>query len=391
MTKNVAWIDNIYALTVCFADDVSIRHNDALPYIYWKSANKRFLARIDKFLNDRTVQVIYEEELPLGEQLFLQWDDLTIPVYPRNIVRTKWFEEHYTAPDEELGALCSIDATTFTIWAPLATTVNIILNNAQYSMKKKTKGIWTLFVNGNWHGASYQYELMINGQVVRVNDPYAKAMTANSLFGVVVNLSKTYQMRVNKPVIKHLQDSIIYELHIRDATKHENSGVTNKGTFLGLTEKDTLTTNGYTTALSYIKELGVTHVELLPINDFARVDELQPDCQYNWGYDPLYFQVPEGSYSTFPNAPIVRINECKQMIDSLHQEHISVIIDVVFNHVYIQKSIDETDFEKIVPGYYFRYHSDGQLSNGTGVGNDIASERIMVQKFILDTIDYWLR
>ncbi|MCD8511355.1 MAG: type I pullulanase [Bacillus sp. (in: Bacteria)] len=252
------------------------------------------------------------------------------------------------------------------------------------------KGIWSLYVEGDWHGAEYEYEITVNGEKHIVNDPYTKALLPNSSKGVVVNSTALDHLDNSgkKPIIKNLQDSIIYELHVRDATVSNDSGVVQKGKFLGLTESGTVTSTGYSTGLSYLEELGVTHIQLLPINDFARVDELNPGQDYNWGYDPLYYQVPEGSYSCYPEDPLSRIDECKKMIEALHQEGLGVIIDVVYNHVYIW---EESSFEKIVPGYYFRYFEDGSMSNGTGVGNDIATERKMVRKFILDTIDYWLK
>ena len=236
----------------------------------------------------------------------------------------------------------------------------------------------------------YQYEVTVNGHTTRVNDPYSKALLVNSEKSVIVDLAKTNPDSFHKntrPKQQHLQDAIIYELHVRDATIQEAGGFQNKGKFLGLTETNTATENGYSTGISYIKELGCTHVQILPINDFARVNELQSEKDYNWGYDPLYFQVPEGSYATAPENPISRIKECKEMIQSFHQVGLSVILDVVYNHVFV---MEESAFEKIVPGYYFRYHNDGNLSNGTGVGNDFATERKMAQKFILDTIDFWL-
>ncbi|MBS4208614.1 type I pullulanase [Bacillus sp. FJAT-50079] len=387
MNTNIAWHDDVHLLTVK-TDNISLSlHSNESIIVYWEDKNKSFQAKIENLIDDHTCTMSVFDELPIGENLFLIWNERRMPIYPRGIVRTSWFDDQYFAHDAILGATCTKKSTKFSIWAPTATEIKLYLNSKNFLLKKQTHGVWEVVLYGDWHGFAYDYEITVNGKKERVNDPYAKAMLANSEKSVVVDFSRTEQMQQKRPMVQHLQDAIIYELHVRDATIHPQSGVINKGTFLGLTEKETKTEQGFSTALAYVKELGCTHVQLLPINDFARVNELLPMESYNWGYDPLYFQVPEGSYSLSPNDPIARINECKKMIDSFHQEGLSVILDVVYNHVFIMK---ESPFEKLVPGYYFRYHDDGTVSNGTGVGNDIATERKMVRKFILDTINFWL-
>ncbi|AXI11069.1 type I pullulanase [Oceanobacillus sp. 143] len=361
------------------------------PIIYWENKEKYFQTYIENQRDDTTIIIQFYEDLPIGETLILQWGEQHIPIFAGAIVRTKWFDNNYSAVDAILGAHCKESATTFAVWAPTAIHVKVRLDEQCYELQRQNRGVWNATVSGNWHGATYEYEVNINGKTILVNDPYAKAMLPNSEKGIVVDFSKLKQVDENnqfRPKPTSLQDAIIYELHVRDATIHPDSNVINNGKFLGLAEIGTTTKNGYSTALSYIKELGCTHVQLLPINDYARVDELNPTQNYNWGYDPLYFQVPEGSYSVVPENPFARINECKEMIGAFHREGISVILDVVLNHVYI---MEESPFEKLVPGYYFRYHENGHLSNGTGVGNDIASERGMARAFILDTIDFWLK
>lgn len=387
MQTQVAWIDDIHRLTVQ-TKHIAALASQGNPAILWKEKNQLFGTKVDRIIDDSTAILKLTNELPMGETLILKWADQDIPIYPRRIVRTEWFDSRYSALDSNLGADCNPNRTVFTIWAPTAASVILFLNHQTYALKRKNHGLWTLTVSGDWHGTPYCYGITVNGRTNFVNDPYAKAMLANSKKGVVIDFSRTKQLPSSNEHATDLQDAIIYELHVRDATVHEASGVREKGKFLGLTEKNTTTPNGASTALSYIKELGCTHVQFLPVNDFARVDELYPEKGYNWGYDPLYYQVPEGSYSTKPDDPLSRINELKQMIHAFHQEGLSVILDVVYNHVY---QLEKSDFERIVPGYYFRYHPDGSVSNGTGVGNDIASERRMVRKFILDTVDFWLR
>lgn len=390
METHVAWIDDVHVLTVIVNDISILLHTEEPPVIYWAAKEKYFLTKVEKVNADSTVSIILLEELPIGESLVLLWGTAKVPIYPRAIVRTDWFDQHYSDLNTKLGTDYEESATTFSIWAPTATSIKLHLDNRYFLLNRQKSGLWKIKIDGDWHGFAYDYKIIVNGRTMRLNDPYAKAMLANSEKSVIIDPAKTDLPNFNKqnrPKLQNLQDAIIYELHVRDATNQEESGVVDRGKFLGLTETATTTKNGFSTALTYMKELGCTHVQLLPINDFARVDETSPNDDYNWGYDPLYFQVPEGSYSVTPNDPIARINECKKMIQAFHQEEIAVILDVVYNHVFI---MEESPFEKLVPGYYFRYHSDGSLSNGTGVGNDFATERAMARKFILDTIDFWL-
>lgn len=391
LKKTLAWIDDVLTLTVIGENIASLLEKSHSTTVYWEAQDQHFPTEIEKIINHFTVQLKLNEALPMGEILVLHCDDRKIAVYPGAIVRTAWFEEHYTDANARLGATYEQSATSFAVWAPTATSVELGLNNEDFKMLRSPKGVWQLTMNGDWHGFTYDYKVHINGKTIHVNDPYAKALLANSEKSVVIDLARTNPPHFEaqkRPQVKNLQDAIIYELHVRDATSHRNSGVVNKGKFTGLTEIATTNSDGLSTALSYIKELGCTHVQLLPINVFARVDELKPQNHYNWGYDPLYFQVPEGSYASCPKEITRRIKECKQMIQAFHQQDLSVILDVVYNHVFIR---EESPFEKLVPGYYFRYHPDGTISNGTGVGNDLATEREMVRKFIVDSLDFWLR
>ncbi len=298
-------------------------------------------------------------------------------------------DQTYDASDEQLGYIYSREKTTFSVWAPTATQMELVLQSDRISMARKSNGVWHTTVTGDFKNALYHFVATVHGENKRVNDPYAKGMTANSMQSVVLDLEssnpKGFRTMDYPKICK--QDAVIYELHVRDATSSAESGTQHKGLFLGLTERNTECQEGFSSGLSYIKQLGCTHVQLLPVQDFARVNELKPQESYNWGYDPLFYFVPEGSYATDANDPLLRVYECKKMIQAIHQEGMSVILDVVFNHVFCY---EESAFEKLVPGYYFRYREDGSLSNGTGTGNDLATERKMVRKLILDAIDYWL-
>ncbi|MFA9456818.1 type I pullulanase [Halalkalibacter sp. AB-rgal2] len=388
MSSTIAWLDDVHDLRLTSEGLEELSFNTPLLI---KGKKQNFSVQFVGIEGEYTAKFHVEEPLPLGEELSLYIEGKRFRIYPRKIIRTDWFEQNYTNINIDLGAICTKDETKFRLWAPTATSVKLYINNNMMSLKKYENGIWQEEIQGDMHGMPYEYELVVNGEVVRAIDPYTKALLANSEKGVVVDLKRlkgSTKVERNCHEIAVLNDAIIYEIHVRDATISEKSGVREKGKFIGLTETKTTTPNGFSTGISYIKDLGITHVQLLPINDFARVNELEPEESYNWGYDPLFFQVPEGSYSTDVQNPITRLEECKEMISSFHKEGLGVIVDVVFNHVYIR---EESSFEKIVPGYYFRYDDNGEVSNGTGVGNDFATERIMARKFILDSIEYWLQ
>ncbi|WP_209123916.1 type I pullulanase [Alkalihalobacillus sp. BA299] len=321
-----------------------------------------------------------------GERSFVEVGD---------VVRTKAFDDMFYYDGDDLGVAYSKTGTTFKVWAPTATEVRLVIfddwqeeKGIEIPMVRKERGVWKLTLPGEQDGLFYLYKVRVNGTWNEAVDPYAKALSVNGLKGMVIDLSKTNPTRWPRKLPFHERNqTIIYEAHIRDFTIGNTSGIEKKGKYLGWIEDNTTGINGTATGLNYLKQLGVTHIELLPINDFGSIDEKKVDS-YNWGYDPTHYFVPEGSYSTNPEDPYVRIREVKELISTLHKHELRVILDVVYNHVYIWET---SDFEKIVPGYYFRYDQNGQISNGTGVGNDIASERRMVQKFILDCVSYWVK
>jgi pullulanase len=309
------------------------------------------------------------------------------------VIRTDLFDEKFYYDGDDLGVICESSQTRFKLWAPTATQVKLKLRppNGSFSeivkMKREDKGIWSAVKNQDLEGYQYTFLVLVNQEWREAVDPYTRAVTANGELGVIVKLEKLNKVKHVLPPLENPVDAIIYETHIRDFTIHPNSGAKNKGLYLGAGEINTKGKDGAVTGLSYLKDLGITHIEFLPLHDFAGVDELEPKRNYNWGYNPVHFNVPEGSYSTDPSNPYSRIIELKQLIHNIHKMGLRVIMDVVYNHVYIWEN---SSFEKIVPGYYFRHNEFGLPSNGTGVGNDIASERKMVRKFILDSVRFWL-
>jgi pullulanase len=309
------------------------------------------------------------------------------------VIRTNEFDERFVYRGNDLGVIYKKDQTICKVWAPTATFVKLRLYHkdktelCKYDMVRCERGTWSISLNGDFEGYYYTYLACVNLVWREVVDPYAIAVSINGEFGVIIDKEKTAIPNVNLPLFENKTDAIIYEAHIRDFSIHEDSGMVNKGKYNAWLEENTKNKNGDSTGISYLSELGVTHVELLPVNDFEEVDEFRPLASYNWGYNPLHFFAPEGSYSMVPTDPYRRIIELKSVIQSLHQQNLRVIIDVVYNHVY---SKEESSFEKLLPGYYFRYDENGIASNGTGVGNDLASERLMVRKFIVDCVRYWM-
>lgn len=308
----------------------------------------------------------------------------------------KFDYEVYTGND--LGAVYSPKMTRFKVWAPEAESVKLNLYKQgegdnlidQHIMKKSANGTYVFEKQGDCNGIYYTYTVVNHGEVQEAVDPYTKAAGVNGQRGMVINLAKTNPQGFEMDGYRnpeHITDAIIYEGSVRDFTMDESSGVFHNGKFLGLTEANTTNHFGEATALDYISGLGVTHVQILPAFDFETVDEKNQKAQYNWGYDPDNYNVPEGSYAVSPYDGAVRIQEMKQMVLALHSRGIGVIMDVVFNHTYRR---DDSNLQKIVPGYYYRSDETG-YTNGSGCGNEVASDRPMVQKLIVDSLIYWAK
>lgn len=314
---------------------------------------------------------------------------------------TDQFEKMYSYTGHDLGAVWTKEKTVFRVWAPTAISVRVRLYASgtqgtddlldQIEMKRDIQGTWVAEKTGDLNGVYYTYLVDRESIVKEACDPYARATGVNGQRAMVIDLSATNPQGWERDRNPHrgesIVDAVIYELHIRDLSMDPSSGISNQGKFLGLTERGTRTPSGEKTGLDHIRSLGVTHVQLLPVFDFGSVDEAWPEVpQYNWGYDPVNYNVPEGSYATDARNGAVRIRELKQAIKALHDAGLSVVMDVVYNHVY---DSGRFCFNRIVPGYFSRTTPQGQLSNGSGCGNDTASERSMVRKYIVDSVKYW--
>ena len=339
------------------------------------------------------------EDVKLGQKLTVSKEGFKEKeVVFGNVMGSTSFEKKYYYEGNDLGNTYSTSKTSFRVWSPTATEVKLVTyknwdekNGNEVNMKKSEKGTWTFDLMGDQKGIFYTYKVNIGGVWNEAVDPYARSVAANGDKGAVIDLKETNPEKWNpgeKPNLTNLNDAIIYELHVRDFSIDENSGMKNKGKFLAFTETGTKGTDGKPTGVDYIKELGVTHVQLMPIFDYASVDETSEKPQFNWGYDPKNYNAPEGSYSTDPYNPNTRVKELKQAVQALHDNGLRVTMDVVYNHMY---SSDNSNFNKLVPGYYFRYSKNGSNVNESGCGNTIASENAMVRKFIVDSVMYWAK
>ena len=316
-------------------------------------------------------------------------------VVPTSIFDSDYFIENFTYDGDDLGAVINGNNTTFKVWAPTASRVVLNLfdkgnGGSAYEsidMVKGEKGVWSYTAECG-HGTYYTYSVTTSVGTQEAVDPYAKAAGLNGNRGMVVDLSLTnpdgWKSDNFTTGIKTYTDATIWEVHVRDfSNKIASSNY--KGKYLAFTERGLVNEYGVPVGVDYLVELGITHVHLLPVYDYATVDEANPDSQFNWGYDPKNYNVPEGSYSTDPYHGEVRINEYKQMVQALHAAGIGVVMDVVYNHTYDANS----SFNRIVPYYYYRYTATGANSSASGCGNDTASERYMYGKFMVDSVKYW--
>lgn len=316
----------------------------------------------------------------------------------RNKFNSRAFDRKYHYTKSDLGVIYSAQVSLFKVWSPKAKGMKLVLYSngdgdnqiEEIPMEYCAKGIWKVSVKGDLNGIYYTYKVDRGYGEQEVMDPYAKACGVNGKRGMIVDLSKTNPKGWEGhkgPSICDPTDAIIYELHVRDMSIDPNGHMKNKGKFLAFTEVGSLSSEGEKTGIDHIKELGVTHVQLLPCYDYLTVDESK-DCsdEYNWGYDPLNYNIPEGSYSTDPYHGEVRIKEYKQAIMALHEKGLGVIMDVVYNHT---GNSEDSFLNQLVPGYYYRTNTQGKFCNGSACGNEIASERSMVRKMIIDSLCHW--
>ncbi len=352
-----------------------------------------------------------DADIPLGANITVNHTDAdparvfgTRLAVPAGVFTSPAFVDNYTYTGDDLGSTYTAAKTDFRVWAPTASEVNVLtyatataVTPTVTAMTPSTKGTWIASLTGDKAGQVYTYQVTVGGNTEEAVDPYARSVTVNGDRGVVMNMTATnptgFATHAKPAFSGKATDAVMYELHVRDATIDASSGVTDatkRGKFLGLAQLGTSVKVGNVTSptgLAAIKDLGVTHVQLLPMYDYAS-GGLETAPTFNWGYDPKNFNAPEGQYSSDPTNPVARVTELKTAIQAMHKAGLRVTMDVVYGHVASATAFSE---QLIVPGYWFRRDAAGVLTNGSGCGNDVATERPMVRKFIVDSMKYWTR
>lgn len=302
---------------------------------------------------------------------------------------------------DDLELVYTPKQSVFTLWAPSAGNVRLNLYSSgeggkpeeQIEMEMADDGVWRTRVNRDLKGSFYTFQIEKDGKWLdETPGIWAKAVGINGNRAAVIDWNATNPEGWESdraPELKMYSDIILYELHHRDFSIDPDSGIEYKGKFLALTEPGTQTPDGQSTGIDHLKELGVTHIHILPSFDFSTIDETSlEENSYNWGYDPKNYNVPDGSYSTDPANPVARIREFKEMVKSLHEKGFRIVLDVVYNHT---ASTEHSNFNLTVPGYFYRHNSDGSYSNASGCGNETASEREMVRRYIIESVKFWAK
>ncbi len=311
------------------------------------------------------------------------------------------YNEYPTPTKANLWLSYNKESTTFRLWSPTADKIKLHvykeggagLSLETHQLEIDQDGIWSIIIKGDLHGKYYTYQVMIDGEWLEETPGiYAQAVGVNGKRAMVLDFDTTNPKgweQDHGPAITTPNEAIIYELHIRDMTIHPESGSSMPGKYLGLVEKGTKGPQNIATGIDHIKEMGITHVHLLPTYDHYAINEAKLDsAQYNWGYDPQNYNIPEGSFSSNPYKAEVRIKEFKQMVKSFHDNGIGVILDVVYNHT---GRTENSNFNLESPGYYYRHWENGKLSDASACGNETASDRAMMRKYILESVAYWAK
>ncbi|MDR1795623.1 MAG: type I pullulanase [Erysipelotrichaceae bacterium] len=367
-----------------------------VPYYYYQGKASFFYVRnhtlsgpyqvveTGKYADGVIYQLTLEEPLTLGQEVFLLTEyGATIPLEIRFYVQTKHFQENYTCADVPLGCFAKSEQTTFRLWAPTATQVLLRLDQEIIPLKRVDKGIWEYVRDENLDKAEYDYLVKVNDLWQQTPDPYGISCTTNHQKSVVMSLLEVPEIKPCREAFFNPCEAIIYETSVRDFTMDPNIPFTHPGKFASFAQQGLKTAKGSPAGFDHLKQLEITHLQLMPIQDFASVPEENPSVLYNWGYDPVSWFCLEGSYATEPTDPYSRIREFATLVNKCHEENLRVVVDVVYNHVF---DAGISPFEKTVPFYYFRHNPDGTFANGSFCGNDFASERIMARKVILDSI-----
>ena len=300
-------------------------------------------------------------------------------------------------PTKPIEEMCYTPSkTSFEVWAPTAESVVVRLYNGdtfaeEVAMEKGDSGLWSAVVNGDKKGMYYAFQVTIDGKRLKETAGiFARALDVNGNRGAIIDMRDTDPQGWSEDKRPEVDPTeiVIYEMHYRDMTAHESAGSSNPGKYIAMAEFGTRSNEGLSTGIDHLREMGVTHVHLLPTADFGSIDESRPTNQYNWGYEPKNYNAPEGTYSTDPAKPEARIYELKSLVKAMHDAGLCVVLDVVYNHT---TSTENCGFELTVPGYFYRMREDGTFADGSGCGNETASEKPMMRKYMVESLEYWVK
>ncbi|QWB99672.1 type I pullulanase [Mycoplasmatota bacterium] len=388
--KLQAFLDDVNVLTVLV--EHSLYKNDQQLSIYHHKKHVNFYKILEEKKDD-----FYKLVLKVNQKINLR-DDWKITldeaieseIISGKVVRTQSFIDEYNYQDDDLGVSYNEKYSTFKLWAPLAKKIHLLLESPsghkeRYDLSYEKQGTWKVKVDKDLEKYTYIYNVYVNGKWRKVKDPYAIASKANGDIQYIIDSKKTYNI---KHTYHNPDTPFIYEVSVRDFSSNKESNFKNPKKYLGLIETGLKTPNGHPIGFDYVKELGITHLQMLPIFDFTGVDELNQNEKYNWGYNPSQYFIPEGSYASHPNHPYTRINEIKKVIDTYHQNDLGMIMDVVYNHV---DHHDKFPYEILTPGYSFRYDEFGMMTDFSGCKNDLDTSRPMIKKLIIDSLLHWLK
>ena len=300
-------------------------------------------------------------------------------------------------PTTPIQEMCyTPEKTSFELWAPTAESAVVRLYNGDelaevVAMQRGDKGLWSAEVEGDKKGMYYAFQVSVDGNILKETAGiFARALDVNGNRGAIIDMRDTDPKgwsEDKRPAVDPTE-IVIYEMHYRDMTAHESAGSSNPGKYIAMAEHGTRSHEGLATGIDHLREMGVTHIHLLPTADFGSIDESRPTNQYNWGYEPKNYNAPEGTYSTNPADPEARIRELKTLVKAMHDAGLCVVLDVVYNHT---TATENCGFELTVPGYFYRMREDGSFADGSGCGNETASEKPMMRKYMVESLEYWVK
>ncbi len=306
-------------------------------------------------------------------------------------------EKDDNIPTTPIQEMCyTPEKTSFELWAPTAESAVVRLYNGDelaevVAMQRGDKGLWSAEVEGDKKGMYYAFQVSVDGNILKETAGiFARALDVNGNRGAIIDMRDTDPKgwsEDKRPAVDPTE-IVIYEMHYRDMTAHESAGSSNPGKYIAMAEHGTRSHEGLATGIDHLREMGVTHIHLLPTADFGSIDESRPTNQYNWGYEPKNYNAPEGTYSTNPADPEARIRELKTLVKAMHDAGLCVVLDVVYNHT---TSTVNCGFELTVPGYFYRMREDGSFADGSGCGNETASEKPMMRKYMVESLEYWVK